>query len=128
MIAYTLNKDNSINILGGSPSLDTLHKILPDKEFDVFDGEPFEFNGKYYLSEADVSEAEKEAKAEADEEQRVQSLQPTVEEQVTEISESLLALTLAQEETITQLTEQNEALHAQLSEVSEALVGLMFGE
>ena len=128
MIAYTLNKDNSINILGGSPSLDTLHKILPNQEFEVLEGEPFEFNGKYYLSEADVSEAEKEAKAEADEEQRVQSLQPTVEEQVTEISESLLALTLAQEETITQLTEQNEALHAQLSEVSEALVGLMFGE
>ena len=62
MIAYTLNPDNSINILGGSPSLDTLHKILPNQEFEVFEGEPFEFNGKYYLSEADVSEAEKEAK------------------------------------------------------------------
>ena len=62
MIAYTLNPDNSINILGGSPSLDTLHKILPDKEFEVFDGEPFEFNGKYYLSEPDVSEADKKKK------------------------------------------------------------------
>lgn len=62
MIAYIKNKDNSINILGGSNSLDTLHKILPNKEFEVFEGEPFEFNGKYYLSEADVSEAEKEAK------------------------------------------------------------------
>lgn len=62
MIAYTKNKDNSINILGGSNSLDTLHKILPNQEFDVFDGEPYEFNGKYYLSESDVSEAEKEAK------------------------------------------------------------------
>lgn len=62
MIAYTKNADKTINVLGGSNSLDTLHKILPDKEFEVFEGEPFEFNGKYYLSESDVSEAEKEAK------------------------------------------------------------------
>ena len=62
MIAYTKNKDNSINILGGSPSLDTLHKILPNQQFEVFEGEPFEFNGKYYLSESDVSEADKKTK------------------------------------------------------------------
>lgn len=62
MVAYTKNDDNSINILGGSNSLDTLHKILPNQEFEVFDGEPFEFNGKYYLSESDVSEADKKTK------------------------------------------------------------------
>lgn len=62
MIAYTLNKDDSINILGGSNSIDALHKILPNKQFEVFEGEPFKFNGKYYLSESDVSDEAKKAK------------------------------------------------------------------
>lgn len=63
MIAYTRNEDKTINILGGSNSVETLHKILPNKEFEVFDGEPFEFDGKYYLYEADVTAEQKRIKA-----------------------------------------------------------------
>ena len=75
MIAYTKNSDNTINVLGGSSSIEKLNTILEGKDFFVCNDDEVTYcvSGKVMLT-ADVDEAAEE-KAKAEEEKRVKTAQ-----------------------------------------------------
>lgn len=66
MIAYTLNKDNSINIIGGSDSVKTLEILFKGQDFLITDKAPVIAGGKYYLDESSAEYQEVKAAEDKD--------------------------------------------------------------